>query len=82
MAWNCACQNHVPDTPPYSWPITIAECQGKEASCSQQCNYGVTQNVCLKGCKRYFKCNKPGGPKSGLQVKDENQLPDYDLPVA
>ncbi|KAI8048333.1 uncharacterized protein B0P05DRAFT_480997 [Gilbertella persicaria] len=77
MGWECSCQNHVPDVPPYGWPITIAECQGKEQACINNCSSGALQNICIKGCGLYYKCKKAGSLPSGLRVSDENKIPVY-----
>ncbi|KAI8644686.1 hypothetical protein BD408DRAFT_110081 [Parasitella parasitica] len=79
MAWNCKCKNHVPDTPPYGWPNTIAECRGKEATCIKRCSPGTTNGICLKACSQYYKCNQAGSPPSGLQVENEDSIPNYNL---
>ncbi|CAO3636973.1 unnamed protein product [Mucor fragilis] len=82
MAWNCKCKNHVPDTPPYGWPNTIAECRGKETACNNGCSSGSTNAICLKACSQYYKCNQAGSPPSGLQVDNENDVPSYSVAAA
>ncbi|KAL7332608.1 hypothetical protein PS15p_201637 [Mucor circinelloides] len=79
MAWNCKCKNHVPDTPPYGWPSTIAECHGKETTCNNGCSSGTTKAICLKACNQYYKCNQAGSPPSGLRVDNENDVPTYSI---
>ncbi|KAL0136164.1 hypothetical protein V8B55DRAFT_1579250 [Mucor lusitanicus] len=79
MAWNCKCKNHVPETPPYGWPSTIAECHGKETTCNNGCFSGSTKDICLKACGQYYKCNQAGSPPSGLRVDNENQIPKYSM---
>ncbi|KAF1805987.1 hypothetical protein FB192DRAFT_1276521 [Mucor lusitanicus] len=79
MAWNCKCKNHVPDTPPYGWPITISECHGKETACNHGCSSGSTNAICLKACGQYYKCNQAGSPPSGLRVDNENDVPNYSI---
>ncbi|KAI8364673.1 uncharacterized protein BYT42DRAFT_165230 [Radiomyces spectabilis] len=80
MAWGCSCQNKVPDCPPYQWPVTVAECNGRDEACQQGCNYGVTKDLCIKGCHRYFKCNQPGSTPSYLQTSRPDQIPVYNSP--
>ncbi|KAG2189547.1 hypothetical protein INT46_000528 [Mucor plumbeus] len=79
VAWNCKCKNHVPDTPPYRWPATIAECHGKETTCNNGCSYGITKAICSKACNQYYKCNQAGSPPSGLQVENEYNIPNYNI---
>ncbi|KAK4513102.1 uncharacterized protein ATC70_000140 [Mucor velutinosus] len=79
MAWNCKCKNHVPDTPPYGWPSTIAECHGKETACNNGCSSGSTKAICLKACGQYYKCNQAGSPPSSLRVDNENDVPNYSI---
>ncbi|KAI7893414.1 uncharacterized protein EV154DRAFT_583319 [Mucor mucedo] len=77
MAWICLCQSHVPDVPPYHWPVTLAECQGKEQACMNNCFYGSTKTICIDACSRYYTCDKAGSPFSGLRVEREDQTPTY-----
>ncbi|KAI9249935.1 hypothetical protein EDC94DRAFT_527401 [Helicostylum pulchrum] len=79
MSWMCSCQNQVPDVPPYHWPITLAECHGRESSCMNGCTYGTTKDVCMKACNKYYKCDKAGSPSSGLRVEKEQDKPAYSL---
>ncbi|CAO3659714.1 hypothetical protein G6F70_003839 [Rhizopus microsporus] len=81
MAWGCNCSNHIPSSPPYHWPIVVAECQGKESSCLAGCGDGVAKDICRDACSRYYKCDQAGGPKSGLRVDRPDQPPVYDVPV-
>lgn len=80
MGWICKCQNHVPDNPPYQWPVALAECHGRENSCIKGCTYGATKEICIKACNKYFKCNQAGSPLSGLRIEREDQIPSYSLP--
>ncbi|KAI7852519.1 hypothetical protein BDC45DRAFT_443931 [Circinella umbellata] len=82
MAWNCSCRNKVPDSPPYQWPVTLAECTGREQKCQAKCTNQSTQQLCIEGCAKYFRCNRPGGPQSQLQVMDPNMTPKYDDPTS
>ncbi|KAI8062960.1 hypothetical protein BDF21DRAFT_347427 [Thamnidium elegans] len=79
MSWMCSCQNQVPDVPPYHWPITLAECHGREASCINGCTYGTTKEICIKACNKYYRCDKAGSPSSGLRVEKEQDKPTYSL---
>lgn len=67
----------MPDVPPYHWPVTLAECQGKEQSCMNNCFYGSTKTICVDACKRYYSCDKAGSPLSGLRVEREDETPTY-----
>ncbi|CAO3644673.1 unnamed protein product [Cunninghamella echinulata] len=60
LKWGCTCQNKLPDSLPFQWPVVIAECNGKEKTCEAGCN-GLTDGLCKQSCMSYFKCNRPGG---------------------
>ncbi|KAI9495533.1 hypothetical protein BDB00DRAFT_813690 [Zychaea mexicana] len=80
MAWGCNCRNKVPDCPPYQWPVTLAECRGREQKCEAGCSTNhPTKDICTDGCKSYFRCNRPGGPQSRLQTEQPNISPVYDM---
>ncbi|KAI8144518.1 hypothetical protein BJV82DRAFT_607596 [Fennellomyces sp. T-0311] len=80
MAWGCNCRNKVPDCPPYQWPVTLAECQGREQKCESGCTDHPTESLCVEGCTKYFRCNRPGGPQSRLQTNHPDATPIYDAP--
>lgn len=75
-------QDQVPTVPPYHWPVAIAECHGKELSCSNACSDGATKDICTQACSRYYRCDQAGSPPSGLKVDDENKIPVYQVPVS
>ncbi|ORY90032.1 hypothetical protein BCR43DRAFT_447903 [Syncephalastrum racemosum] len=80
MAWGCTCQNKIPDCPPYEWPVTVAECQGRTKTCQAGCTDQATREICQNRCTHYFRCHQPGGMKSQLQVENPGQTPTYQLP--
>ncbi|KAI9252429.1 hypothetical protein BDA99DRAFT_587930 [Phascolomyces articulosus] len=82
MAWGCNCRNKVPDSPPYQWPVTLAECTGKERNCEIGCNDQPAKDLCIEGCNKYFRCNRPGGPQSRLQTLHPDIAPNYDTTTA
>jgi hypothetical protein len=75
-------KNHVPITPPYHWPVTVAECHGKESSCRNSCSEGVIKDLCSQACAKYYRCDAAGSPPSGLKVDEADQAPIYHLPVS
>ncbi|KAI7869340.1 hypothetical protein BDF14DRAFT_1722976 [Spinellus fusiger] len=81
MAWGCTCKSKVPDCPPYQWPVTVAECNGREHACRMGCGEGPTNTLCTTGCQCYYKCNQPGSVQSFLRTDTENQKPIYNVPV-
>ncbi|KAI9313733.1 hypothetical protein BX666DRAFT_1863425 [Dichotomocladium elegans] len=80
MAWGCKCEHKVPDCAPYEWPMTAAECHGREDSCRAGCSDPLTQDVCFTACNRYYRCGRPGGLPSLLQTASPMELPAYDPP--
>ncbi|KAL1928698.1 hypothetical protein VTP01DRAFT_2484 [Rhizomucor pusillus] len=79
MAWDCKCQNKVPDCPPYQWPVTVAECKGRESACQAGCTDESTKDLCTNACSHYYKCNRPGGPPSKLHTENPDQVPVYEV---
>ncbi|KAI9352422.1 hypothetical protein BD770DRAFT_474469 [Pilaira anomala] len=79
MSWMCSCQNQVPNVPPHHWPIALAECNGREASCKEGCGFDSTKTICIHACYKYFKCDKAGSPSSGLRVENEQDEPNYNI---
>ncbi|CAO3613874.1 unnamed protein product [Cunninghamella blakesleeana] len=67
LNWGCTCQNKLPNSLPFQWPVVIAECNGKEKACEAECN-GVTDDLCRQSCSNYYKCGKPGGQISHLRA--------------
>ncbi|KAI8089293.1 uncharacterized protein BX664DRAFT_262918 [Halteromyces radiatus] len=68
MNWSCSCQNKIPDVLPFQWPVTVAECNGKEQTCESGCGSGSTADLCRSQCSQYFKCNRPGSQPSSLRL--------------
>ncbi|KAI8331479.1 hypothetical protein BC941DRAFT_474823 [Chlamydoabsidia padenii] len=64
MQWGCNCQQKLPKSLPFQWPVTVAECSGKEKTCESGC---ADQN-CRDLCQNYFKCNRPGSEPSKLRM--------------
>ncbi|KAL0081291.1 hypothetical protein F4703DRAFT_1866058 [Phycomyces blakesleeanus] len=81
MAWGCDCKTKIPDCPPYQWPVSIAECRGREDACNNGCAEGTTKELCADGCKRYYRCNMPGGIPSALRTNTSDEKPIYNIPI-
>ncbi|KAI9251193.1 hypothetical protein BY458DRAFT_482408 [Sporodiniella umbellata] len=82
MGWGCTCKNQVPTVPPYHWPVSVAECRGKESSCINACSDGAIKDLCTKACSRYYVCDQAGSPPSGLKVDDKDIKPIYQVSVS
>ncbi|KAI7883361.1 hypothetical protein K492DRAFT_126524 [Lichtheimia hyalospora FSU 10163] len=72
MEWGCNCKTKIPECAPYQWPVTVAECQGRETKCQEECTDSITQELCKEGCSEYFRCERPGGPASQLRSESVN----------
>ncbi|KAJ8655614.1 hypothetical protein O0I10_008702 [Lichtheimia ornata] len=72
MEWGCNCKSKIPECAPYQWPVTVAECRGRETKCQEGCTDSVTQELCKDGCSEYFRCQRPGGPASQLRSESVN----------
>ena len=62
--------------------MTLSECTGREKRCQARCTDQPTKQLCIEGCTKYFRCNRPGGPQSRLQVMDPDMTPEYDAPTS
>ncbi|ORZ15310.1 hypothetical protein BCR42DRAFT_376481 [Absidia repens] len=68
MNWGCTCQQKIPNSLPFQWPVTVAECNGKENTCEAGCGNGAQADLCRNLCSGYFKCNRPGSEPSKLRL--------------
>ena len=62
--------------------MTLAECTGREQKCQARCTDQPTKQLCIEGCMKYFRCNRPGGPQSRRQVMNPDMTSEYDAPTS
>ncbi|OMH84678.1 hypothetical protein AX774_g1790 [Zancudomyces culisetae] len=78
MGWRCECKDKKIEINPWSFPISIMDCMGKEQICLSECYTNHSGNsACFSNCKNVFRCGTKQSPVSYLAVTNYNDIPEY-----